>query len=150
MKTLDEVIKAAHHCGLISGFDDYYKYDGGCPYEDCSKCEKKRMLGKDIIKYLEAYKDDKDDLTALRAYWAEQQANSALTWEELQKMTGKPIWIEAESVCFGVSPYWKDWYIIKSFSDDDFMYCNDGYEWSKETQGRMWQAYRKERNENAR
>ena len=61
MKTLDEVIKAAHHCGLISGFDDDYEYDGGCPYEDCSVCENKRMLGKDVIHYLEEYRDMKNN-----------------------------------------------------------------------------------------
>ena len=45
MKTLDEVIKAVHHCGLLTGFDDTYEYDGGCPYEDCSLCEKKEIVG---------------------------------------------------------------------------------------------------------
>ena len=57
MKSIDEVIKAVHHCGLLTGFDDTYEYDGGCPYEDCSKCEQKRMLGKDIIYYLKKYRD---------------------------------------------------------------------------------------------
>lgn len=57
MKSIDEVIKAVHHCGLLTGFDDTYEYDGGCPYADCSKCEQKRMLGKDIIYYLEKYRD---------------------------------------------------------------------------------------------
>ena len=56
MKTLDEVIKAVHHCGLLTDFDDTYEDNGGCPYEDCSECEQKRMLGKDIIHYLEAYR----------------------------------------------------------------------------------------------
>lgn len=57
MKSIDEVIKAVHHCGLLTGFDDTYEYDGGCPYEDCLKCEQKRVLGKDIIYYLEKYRD---------------------------------------------------------------------------------------------
>ena len=57
MKSIDEVIKAVHHCGLLTGFDDTYEYDGGCPYEDCSKCEQKRMVGKDIIHYLKEYRD---------------------------------------------------------------------------------------------
>ena len=56
MKTIDEVICAVHHCGLLSGFDDTYEYDGGCPYEDCSVCEQKRQLGKDILYYLNKYK----------------------------------------------------------------------------------------------
>lgn len=57
MKSIDEVIKAVHHCGLLTGFDDTYEYDGGCPYEDCVECEQKKMLGKDIIQYLEKYRD---------------------------------------------------------------------------------------------
>lgn len=56
MKTLDEVIKAVQHCGLLTGFDDTYEYDGGCPYEDCSVCEKNRQLGKDVLYYLNKYK----------------------------------------------------------------------------------------------
>ena len=65
MKTLDEVIKAVHHCGLLTGFDDTYEYDGGCPYEDCSKCEQKRMLGKDTLHYLKEYKEMKEHLACL-------------------------------------------------------------------------------------
>ena len=148
MKTLDEVIKAVHYCGL-AGFDDTYVYDGGCPYEDCSKCRQKRMFGKDIIHYLKAYKRVQNKIEKIALGNIEDTLdkidNPALTWDELRTMEGEPIWIDAESLSVGVSPYWKDWYIIKSFSNDDFMYCNDGFEWAKEMQGRLWQAYRKER-----
>lgn len=85
------------------------------------------------------------DYVALKQWWAEQQDNPPLTWDELKEMQGKPVWMEAESLSIGVSPYWNDWYIIKSFSNDEFMCCNDGFEWAKEMQGRLWQAYRKER-----
>lgn len=35
----------------------------------------------DAITFMRAYRDDKDDLTALRAYWKEQHENNALTWD---------------------------------------------------------------------
>ena len=159
MKTLDEVIDAVENCD--SAIDDC----AHCAYfsEDC---ENLRPLRADVLSYLKKYRDNFDarndqveryqkaakeceeiltDYVALKQYWAEQQANNPLTWDELRTMEGKPVWIEAESISVGVSPYWKDWYIIKSFSNDEFMHCNDGYVWAKETQGRMWQAYRKER-----
>ena len=148
MKTLNEVIKAVHHCGLLSSFDDTYEYDGGCPYEVCSKCEQKRMLGKDIVRYLEAYCDDKDDLTALRAYWAEQQANPALTWEDLKQMFHKPVWLETKTK--------KGWVIINDFeavtpNSENVNVIHTSHKgakcshFQKHLMGRTWQAYKKER-----
>ena len=157
MKTLDEVITAYEIC--IVDNDGTCK---GCPYSDengepiCIGDDKE-----DGLHYLKEYKERKE---ALR-YWNEkaiseqqniadaymfyktekEKDNPPLTWDELKQMEGKPVWVEAESLSVGVSPYWKDWYIIKSFSDDEFMRCNDWYEWAKEMQGRLWQAYRKER-----
>lgn len=104
-------------------------------YIDVDKEELLRALRYDREQYKKGFEDGKNS----------EKQNDPLTWDELRTMEGKPVWVEAESISVGVSPYWKDWYIIKSFSDDEFMYCNDGYEWAKETQGRMWQAYRKER-----
>ena len=174
MKTLDEVITAlemctADHCICLSGCPYSYLADGddGCEYhaipamqkdalhylKEYRKVDSNYWSEKAISElnniadayFLRAYREDKDELTALRAYWKEQHENAPLTWSELKQMKGRPVWIEAESLSIGVSPYWKDWYIIKSFSNDEFMYCNDGFEWGKELQGRLWQAYRKER-----
>lgn len=145
MKTLDEVIKAVHHCGLLTGFDDTYEYDGGCPYEDCSECEKKRRLGKDIIQYLTAYKDDKNELTALRAYWEEQQANPPLTWKELRGMEGKPVWVEVDY--HNPEATYKYWTIVKYFDSHeggDMVFTGTGF-YCKDLLGVDWQAYRKER-----
>ena len=144
MKTLNEVIKAAHHCGLISGFDYSYEYDGGCPYEDCSVCEQKRMLGKDVIRYLEAYKEDRNDLTALRAYWAEQQENKPLTWQELKQMEGKPVWVEVDGKWWG-----RFWAFVEIANDTYVNFYQKGQEypedlWKRDI-GKTWQAYRKER-----
>lgn len=44
------------------------------------------------------------DYVALKQYWAEQQANPDLTWEELKQMEGKPVWYEHE--------FWKGWIIL--------------------------------------
>ena len=79
MKTLDEVINIMEGVGLID-------------------------WGADALHYLKAYKEDRNDLTALRAYWKEQHENNALTWDELLQMVGKPVWYEHE--------FWKGWIIL--------------------------------------
>lgn len=127
MKTLDEVIKA---------FEYTYENDPVA-----------WTYGVDVLHYLKEYQGyliGKEISEAFDEAYTEMY-NPPLTWNELRQMEGKPVWVEAESLSVGVSPYWKDWYIIKSFSNDEFMYCNDGFEWAKEMQGRLWQAYRKER-----
>lgn len=135
MKTLDEVIKA-----LEDANDGRVACNGDteCGYRD---------IGIDALHYLKEYQGyliGKEISEAFDEAYTEMY-NPPLTWDELKQMEGKPVWVEAESLSVGVSPYWKDWYIIKSFSNDEFMYCNDGFEWAKEMQGRLWQAYRKER-----
>ncbi|MBQ9402135.1 MAG: hypothetical protein IJU38_07160 [Clostridia bacterium] len=55
-------------------------------------------------RYIALAKDTKDDMTALRAFWAEQQANPPLSWDELKQMEGKPVWYEHE--------FWKGWIIL--------------------------------------
>ncbi len=139
MKTLDEVVKAMEYC---KNHDWCCKE---CPYRDEDICYEE-----DALHYLKEYQryqntPSRNGHMALVDYFEESQKNPPLTWDELKSMEGKPIWIDSESISVGVSPYWKDWYIIKSFSNDEFMYCNDGFEWAKEMQGRMWQAYRKGR-----
>lgn len=139
MKTLDEVITAYEICV------DNSKDCGSCPYDTtenngCQAAEK----NKDALHYLKEYQRYQNTPSRM-VHMAMCDENNPLTWDELKQMVEKPVWIEAESLSVGVCPYWKDWYIIKSFSNDEFMHCNDGFEWAKETQGRLWQAYRKER-----
>lgn len=167
MKTLDEVIKVFSEVNKEVGCGD-------CQFNDAESddipCEMTDCIFADTLHYLKEYRSDKLQYEADRKLWEaalfgkvkeceEARAryiaklkeldigtlNDPLTWDELKQMKGKPVWVEAESLSVGVSPYWKDWYIIKSFSNDEFMYCNDGFEWAKEMQGRLWQAYRKER-----
>ena len=138
MKTLDEVIESI-------------TTQSGLEIRNVRKPERDRFwvdrdTYNDALHYLKEYRK----LDSLDAVAFPEDDNPPLSWDELKAMEGKPVWIEAESLSVGVSPYWKNWHIIKSFSNDEFMYCNDGFEWAKEMQGRLWQAYRKERHEDAR
>lgn len=126
MKTLDEVIDL---------------FDNGC-IRPCIECPCYGMKGCQEQLAAESYY-----LHKYQKIEEEHAENVPLTWDELKQMLGKPVWIEVKNLSIGTCPYWKDWYIIKSFSNDEFMYCNDGFEWVKEMQGRLWQAYRKEKDE---
>ena len=141
MKTLNEVIKSFEWCVT----DDHDECDG-CPYNTGkdTDCHERNI---DALHYLKAYKEDKDDLTALRAYWAEQQANPALTWDELKNMVGKPVWVEAL--------LYKQWAVIAYIGEEYIrfeganLYAPECRIYMGEDNG--WQAYRKERtNENTR
>ena len=169
MKTLDEVIRAVQHCGLVSNFDENHEYDGGCPYEDCSVCEKKRMLGKDIIHYLMEYREitdvchkhgitsvwghllpdpDKTDKSK-KLNFDNAYDNDPLTWQELKQMEGKPVWVE-----YGIDFQAKHWIILPEmacsyrhdrYSRDSF--CLGVVRFYKDDIGKEWQAYRKERTD---
>ena len=142
MKTLDEVIKNFEICrksrlNLISC--------DGCTYADEDNAQCIACNEVDVLLYLRGYKEDRNDLTALRAYWAEQQANFALTWDELKAMEGKPVWIELQG-----KGHWKGWDVIAGFYEDDFGVAmvtvhNDDY--YKLDLDKTWQVYRKERYE---
>lgn len=94
----------------------------------------------DAITFMQAYRDDKDDLTALRAYWKEQHENNALTWEELKQMEGKPVWVEIGDGSRG-------WVIIRKITDTGIVSGSDGFIGIATAYGMdtTWQAYRKER-----
>lgn len=80
--------------------------------------------------------------------------NPALTWDELKQMEGKPVWIEGT--------HHKHWCIVKGISRKDLSemeyitlaYLNNKnrivtYDRRKGNFDVTWQAYRKERDENA-
>lgn len=69
-----------------------------------SKAEKAREL----------YLGSAEELDALRDYWAEQQANPALTWDELRSMEGKPVWIE-------VGLLRPRWFLIEGFNGEQMI-----------------------------
>lgn len=155
MKTLDEVIDAVENCDSV--IDDC----AHCAYfsEDC---ENLRPLRADVLSYLKKYRDNFDarndqveryqkaakeceeiltDYVALKQYWAEQQANNPLTWDELRTMEGKPVWVEGSLLL-------NHWLIIDEVKDD-YIICADRFRLSiplyQDVMGKIWQAYRKER-----
>ena len=81
-KTLEE--KISHYCDLIKIETDHY--------------------ARSKVRWAEEYKNIKDDYEALQDFWAEQQANPPLTFDELRQMEGKPVWYEHE--------FWKGWIIL--------------------------------------
>lgn len=95
-------------------------------------CEGKQTCGEwvgiaDALQYLKWYKELADNSEAF-AEWCE---NPPLTWDELNQMEGKPVWIEGSFITEG--PHW----IIVGPSH---LYDGKivGY-------GKTWQAYRKEK-----
>ena len=132
MNTLDEVSTAlgdatVHLCNIMISKETWHK----------------------SLHYLKAYKDDKDDLTALRSYWAEQQANPVLSWDELRQMEGKPVWIE-EYDAVDSTRGWRycRWMLIE-FVNDSYMDArnSDGEQYNFDKGEETWQAYRKEHHE---
>ena len=139
MKSLDDVLKAWKICQSNPETCE------GCPYEK----EYRDTVGAnscyldDAFAWLSGYQAH-IQLDKMRdKYEAE---NEPLTWEELLYMKGKPVWVEF------LKENKKYWTVILSvgkmkdgkylFTDTDTFYCDD-------EMGKKWNAYRKERNENA-
>ena len=143
--TLDKVIKALS----IDRLHEIGRYDGAGWY----------LVTEDELnearQYLQAYKVSMDDLIALRAYWAEQQANNPITWDELNQMVGKPVWVEGKGLGgAGISDIGGFCAVISRFCVDNngdvFVRFTDGSAHYLEDFNYMpshvfWQAYRKER-----
>ena len=135
MKTLDEVIKALEYC---TGFDFVRCQD--CP----GYCEPDCGTQNDALQYLKMYRELADDSEA----FAEWKENPALTWDELRNMEGKPVWVVPEAE----KGYW---FVIEFFHNNPYYggdrvcFTNDVI-FNRCDLGKTWQAYRKERNENAR
>lgn len=119
MKTFDEVTKALSICGRHPDCK-------GCPYENISYPTEIGNTCKDVMHYDALYymQDRIDEC---------QEANPALTWEELKGMEGKPVWVE-ESADNGL--WWTYWVI---WQDENAVL-------PEKTYGTAWQAYRKERS----
>ena len=168
MKTLNEVIKAMNICQQ----DDINRSCDNCPYPDSPMCINELFV--DALHYLKeyqkvdsnywyekaiselnniadayflrAYREDKDELTALRVYRKEQNENAPLTWDELKQMEGKPVWVE-----IGVCKIWglNDGVYVDAFGKEmvTIKVLHDLWHLRKEKMGDTdgWQAYRKER-----
>ncbi len=119
MKTLNEVIYQLENCAYAPLTDD-------------------------TLQYLKAYRDDKNDLTALRAYWKEQHENLPLTWDELNCMNGKPVWVEVDEKWWG-----RFWAFVEVKNDFYINFYQKGQEYPEDlwkfNMGKTWNAFRKER-----
>lgn len=154
MKTLDETMAEMEGMEFIGTLGDALHYLKEykikrerimAKAQDCEDAEKR--LQNEINRYQKAAKECEEILTdyvALKQYWAEQQANPALTWDELKTLKGKPVWIELLG-----KGHWKGWDVIGGFYTDDFgdAMCTarlDDYYLTD--LDKTWQAYRKERS----
>ena len=145
MKTLDEVIKAYEICLNINETSCR-----GCPYTEfnaegkwaCSLCGN---CTEDTLSYLKEYR------TLQYGYikaMADLEDNPPLSWDELKQMEGKPVWIVPEEE----KGYW---FVIEFFNNNSY-YGGDRVIFTNDVilnrcdLGKTWQAYRKERHEDAR
>ena len=147
MKTLDEVIKADECCD--HGEPDSRCED--CPYNGIGACCAERET--DALYYLKEYRETKKHLACLddaeiRGDDTQVVNNHPLTWDELQAMEGKPVWVEEK---YTFSNEWHGrWEVICSVWDDEWdddpylSMTNEEYR-HKDDMGERWQAYRKER-----
>ena len=106
----------------------------------------------DALHYLKEYRETKKHLACLddaeiRGDNTQVVNNPPLSWQELQQMEGKPVWIEADN---GQEQF-KHWFIIDEFTYSDIpglqiMWClNNSFRFWKADIGKTWQAYRKEK-----
>ena len=146
MKTLNEVIKANECCD--HGEPDSKCED--CPYNGIGACCAERES--DALHYLKDMKNLEEDYDILyNKYWREfnqQQANSALTWDELKQMEGKPVWVEVLSDEIDLSSRWMLVARETKAHSLPLAYTDDIGHWifgHEDKLGKTWQAYRKER-----
>lgn len=139
MKTIDEVIEELQY------WDTCHEYPE-CFYDD--------EVTRDALNYLKEYKRVQNKIEKIALGNIEDTLdkldNKPLTWDELQKMEGKPVWIEGT--------HHKHWCIIKGIARKDLSemeyitlaYLNNRnrivtYDRRKGNFDVTWQAYRKEK-----
>lgn len=116
----------------------------------------------DALYYLREYREKKHEISdisadyiAMKNYWAEQQVNSPLTWDELKQMIGKPVWIEwddsEEAMRTKEFVFSRQWEIISEVYEENIVCiysdrrAENHFAYSKDNLGKTWQAFRKER-----
>ena len=101
-----------------------------------------------ILSDAKSYLTDYKELANDSAEFAEWKENPPLTWDELKQMVEEPVWIEYEHSNHRDSG--KRWFIIKWFGDlmGEIMAVHvDGIYFDKDSIGKTWNAYRRERTE---
>ena len=164
MKPLNEVIKAMENCyGSDAECCDKCSYTMEVTGHGviCRKCD----LEDDALHYLKELRDmtdipmeyfesggtlqnfaDTSQITCPKChseFVILPDANNPLTWDELKSMKGKPVWVVEEGY-----QTWEYWSLVYWMKDDELTLLNENGQmtYSKNEQGTVWKAYRKERS----
>ena len=112
-----------------------------------ARCQAEIARYQEAVKNCEAAENKYRQLSEDLGKTSAELSNEPLTWDELRKMEGCPVWIE-----YGCDFNQKRWVIIHSFHNTrSFCYMNvsGNYPntfWQKDMgEDEFWQAYRKER-----
>ena len=142
MKTLDEVITELEDEGVFPDALHYlqtYRAD---------KLEWEQTRQANEERYQEAVKNCERAENKFIARLKELNIgtlNDPLTWQELQKMVGKPIWVEYDDHLEGRKrTKFKDWEVIDCILNGRIVVKGE-WDYHKSELGDIWQAYRKER-----
>ena len=138
MKTLDEVIKAFEICDetVTANCPD-------CPYDiDCENVPGED-LRTDALHYLREYKKYNDTMCALPDYyeWVHSTDNPPLTWQELQRMECKPVYVVYHTMRT------KGWALVEYADDERIDFTTPSamrLTVFERQMGKTWQAYRRE------
>lgn len=138
MKTLDEVIETAPYIGTEWTNDALY-------YLKEYRSEKAMWESdrKGYLNWIEQYKEAREKH---QQAVIELKKNPPLTWDELKQMRGKPVWIEEIGQKYS-SPHWEIHNGIEdAYDGDEILYLQPFFETeTKNSLGKTWNAYRKER-----
>lgn len=139
MKTLSETIKDMEQCKYLDS--------------DCSQCPAIYYLKEYREKEVEydnayetmervrkQYREAKQQYITAHANLYAEEPNDPLTWDELELMVGKPVWVETKY-------YSSRWAVITDVDDVRIRFVGRQLLDSEIVQemGDTWQAYRKER-----
>lgn len=118
MKTLDKVIEELQYWDTCDEYpESFYDFE----------------VVRDALHYLREYRK----LDSLDAVAFQEDDNPPLTWEELKKMEGKPVWVEEKDMP-------STWIIIWD-ATENWLYPTGCDAYRHEEYGKTWNAYRKER-----
>lgn len=122
--TIDEAIE---HCEEIA--------------QDCELGEKPTVCADEHRQLAEWLKE-------LKEYQSQNQKNKPLTWEELKKLKGKPVWIDEK--CSFSDEWYGQWEVIDEFWNELYPYYEPYVSMTNEENrkkddlGKKWNAYRRE------
>ena len=153
MKTLDEVIKAIEYC-------KNHNWCNECPYQPYQNED--ICYEEDSLHYLKELRHILDNTVWIESskeengYWKlptlPETGNDPLTWDDLKKMEGKPIWLEWLADDIWSDPNHREigtWWVVGEVRKNDIIIAQylDEAELCEDDLGVIWLAYSKEKNE---